>query len=636
MWTFVAYADRLARRAAWLAMASSIALGSCEGCTEPGAATLVSHRGSVHRQRVEQPGARWEPADDGAQFEIGDGVRTEAGATALLRLRGGAIVRLMEQTEVRFHLPGEASERSIDVRAGEAMVEAEEQVALRTVFGDAILEPGTRALLRGGEEPRFTVVVGHATMDGAEGLVELMAGRSLAVAIGRAEVEDARRFGSGSASPDSAPSSVTLTVRGRGASWWPAGAQAWMELPEGEHTVTPGARLALEPGSRVTARRGEGRIDLSGMGRAIVGGEEEPILTATAGELDLDGRRDEVALRVPGGVITATFDRARGGSRARVAIDVGGAVVQATEGRVRIWDGARDAWLDIGEALTLTSDASDRPPYGPVRADLWVRAGETFWVHAPRVPVVVGLSALDCAGEAVVETDDHGARGMGRVGIALPTGRHDYVLRCVGLDGSVAEEPTARGRIRVVEDSGRSPVPLRPPENVVEVDGRRYTLLYQNLPPRIVVKWAAPFTRGPYTLTLNGDERRARRSPRPRFELPSGVLREGTHVLAVHAADGRRSQETSVVVRFDNAAPTASVRRPIDGAFSAGDRVEVAGVVQRGWRVRAEGESLSLDDQYRFRGAVTAPTQRNALAIRLSHPERGVHYYLRWTREASR
>jgi hypothetical protein len=625
---FDGHAERVGALALALALGLALGLGlaSCEGCGEPAAATLLSHTGVVERSPAGAP-ERWEPADDGARFAIGDAARTGESASALLRLRGGGTARLAARTRIRFHLPGVARGRALDVRTGEVTLEADERVALQTALGEAVLEPGTRARLRGGARPGLTVLVGRATVHGEEGPVVLAAGRSMDVAIGRAEVELAS--GAGRASPP--PDRVRVSVRGGDARWWRTGAVGWSSLPDGPHRARPGTRLSLGPDARLTAHRGRARIELRGTGRAVVGREGEPLLSATEGAFRLDGRRERVALRVPGGVIVATFDPARGGSRAEVTVRGDGARVTATEGRVRVVRGDGETWLEAGRALSLGAAASSEalPPRGPRRADLWAEGGDSFWVHAPRVPAVVALSVRGCPGEAILEVGSRRTRGARRVAMALPAGRHDYALRCVGASGG---EPVARGRIRVVRDAGRTPVPLRPPTNVVEADGRRYTLLYQNLPPRVVVRWRGAAAPGPYVLEWEGGRGRPRRSPRPRFELPSGALREGRHAFTVRAAGGAVSPRTRLSIRFDNAAPTASIRHPADGAFAAGETVTVAGIAQRGWAVRAEGRALPLDAHHRFRGAVTAPAHRSALAIRLSHPRRGVHYYLRRAR----
>jgi hypothetical protein len=51
-----------------------------------------------------------------------------------------------------------------------------------------------------------------------------------------------------------------------------------------------------------------------------------------------------------------------------------------------------------------------------------------------------------------------------------------------------------------------------------------------------------------------------------------------------------------------------------------------------GWTAAVEGEPVPIDGKTRrFATKIKAPPG-NALAIRLSHPQRGVHYYLRRTK----
>jgi hypothetical protein len=54
----------------------------------------------------------------------------------------------------------------------------------------------------------------------------------------------------------------------------------------------------------------------------------------------------------------------------------------------------------------------------------------------------------------------------------------------------------------------------------------------------------------------------------------------------------------------------------------------VHGAVLPGWSAAVEEIAIPIDKQRRFTAKVGAPSGR-ALAIRLSHPQRGVHYYLR-------
>jgi hypothetical protein len=112
------------------------------------------------------------------------------------------------------------------------------------------------------------------------------------------------------------------------------------------------------------------------------------------------------------------------------------------------------------------------------------------------------------------------------------------------------------------------------------------------------------------------------------YALPAGTLGEGSHEVWFEA-HGERSRKTSVVVQFDNAAPTASISSPAERGFAPGASVSVSGMALPGWTVSAGGHELPQDSQQRFSGDVPGPVGVAALAIRFSHPQRGVHYYLR-------
>jgi hypothetical protein len=271
---------------------------------------------------------------------------------------------------------------------------------------------------------------------------------------------------------------------------------------------------------------------------------------------------------------------------------------------------------------------------GPSRADVDVELGSSATVHASRPPVVVSMRAEGCAGEAILAAGRRRSRGAGRVNLSLPSGRHAYSMRCVE-NGVPNDEEIASGAITVRRDSGRAPVPRTAPTSVVDADGRPYTVIYQNLLPRIVVRWQAAPARGPFTLTFQrgGGRQQTLRSPRARFEVRG--LPEGEHELVV-SGGGSTSPATRVRIRFDNAATTASLTEPADGTFAPGSTVHVAGVAQQGWGVAVGRTELPLDAAYRFSGDVVAPADRDSLAVRLRHPRRGVHFYLRRARAGGR
>ena len=92
---------------------------------------------------------------------------------------------------------------------------------------------------------------------------------------------------------------------------------------------------------------------------------------------------------------------------------------------------------------------------------------------------------------------------------------------------------------------------------------------------------------------------------------------------------GKLSRPTTINVAFDNAAPTASITTPPRTRTEPGEPVTISGTMLSGWDVSVEGQPAQRDAQGRFSAAVPWPSERRAVTVRLSHPERGVHLYLR-------
>jgi hypothetical protein len=269
----------------------------------------------------------------------------------------------------------------------------------------------------------------------------------------------------------------------------------------------------------------------------------------------------------------------------------------------------------------------DARPHGPDFADVLASAGESMIVHDPRPPTVVGFATTRCPGLAVLELGPKRREtvGSGKVTAAFPAGAQHYRLRC-DADAS----PFAEGTISVLRDAGNRRLASAAPANRIDTDGRRYTIMYQSLLPKISVRWPNPPSAGPFTLMLRsqGKGQRQFAAQAPSYALPGGTLGEGSHELWFEA-HGERSRVTTVLVQFDNAAPTASISSPAEKGFAPGAMVAVAGTALPGWTVSAGGHELAQDNQQRFSGEVTAPADVGALLIRFSHPQRGVHHYLR-------
>ncbi|HEY3495514.1 MAG TPA: hypothetical protein VGK73_12545 [Polyangiaceae bacterium] len=288
--------------------------------------------------------------------------------------------------------------------------------------------------------------------------------------------------------------------------------------------------------------------------------------------------------------------------------------------------------LGAAPGASSSADAvSARPPPGPSVVDFTAAAGDSFTVHDPRPPTALGFSAGgQCANGLIATINPGGARsrqtsGGQVVSVELAAGSHRYVIACIGDE----QRPIARGTIAVVHDAGSRKLPAAPPATTVDTDGRTYTVLYQNRLPKISVRWPAAPATGPFQLTARSPAgSRTHATNEPLYSFPSGALGEGQHEFTF-AGGGQRSRSTTVVIRFDNAAPAASIASPADGSFSPGASVQVSGTALPGFVVSVAGQDLGQDEQNRFSAQVTAPGGDRALAIRFSLPGRGTHYYLR-------
>jgi hypothetical protein len=270
--------------------------------------------------------------------------------------------------------------------------------------------------------------------------------------------------------------------------------------------------------------------------------------------------------------------------------------------------------------------------------DVEVALEENAAVHVPFEPVAVRLGfGARCPGGGQVTlraTGRHAndaevvARGVGSVVLSVPAHSFRYELRC--LRGGVV----ASGSLHVRRDTASAALPSRPPHFAVDTDGHRYSVLYQNLLPGFTVTWpSAAASSSGYTLSLRDAQGRGQqvRASHPEVELPAGRLGEGTWTLWFQCG-GQRSPETVLAIQFDNTARTAQIREPVPGA-PLGSTVHVSGSALAGSLVQSGGRTLALDAQHRFAGDVPGPQGRaRSLVIRISHPSRGVRYYLRRAR----
>jgi hypothetical protein len=365
----------------------------------------------------------------------------------------------------------------------------------------------------------------------------------------------------------------------------------------------------------------------------------EAVVRAGARDLSL---RTHVGTAIVKAGSTVTLDRA--GRELGFSVQLGSLRFRDSDGSTRsVEDGAAvrvglgmavlspsptDAGAPDAGALDAAAEPADEPELeAPRHFNLSAPAGESFVLHAPEVPVAVAFDfAKKCpvSGEVELIGQRQRARGRGHAALSLAQGVRSYSVRCIGKDG-VLGRVVAHGTVQVLKDAGTRKLPPKPPTALVEADGRTYTIYYPNQLPAISVRWPNAPEEASYQLEIDGKRETV---SAPEHLLTSGLLKDGVHHLSFHGMT-RRSRTTTVEVRFDNNAPTASLNEPADRGFTPGSEVKVAGVALPTWKVSLEGGTIAKLSNGRFEGTIAPSSERPDIVVRLAHPRLGTHYYLR-------
>ena len=616
-------------------------LTGCKGCEKKTAAlaTLAETQGQVDRDHAAKTLA-WQGAKPGETFLMGDGIKTSQSATARLMLADGSSLAMQENAVLRF-LASLPNQPNFKVELGEVWVQAgAAPLNFGSAVGLAVLEAGGRMVVKQeGRKTRYEVIVGIAnfTKEGGETL-QLLAGQRISVDLETALIE---RLPSetvakpAAATTPPAPSrepptegDIAAIVAGQRVRYRATPKDKWAAIEPGNHAVAAGGSFDIPARATVRVARGSEAATMHGRGQFRVGGEAGLVET-TLGRVTVDRSVGETVIIVPGGSIAVRAD----GSTADVSVDANRASqLRVRQGTALVQTATGSDEINVGEVVRVDAQGHMQVDgRGPETADLSVTAGESFVVHDPTPPTAVEVKFPTTCGQ--------GARlriGASRFVVPRKTsegtaianltpGTHRYAVLCAGA-------PETVGSIQITRDPGTADLPRLAPATIVDVDGRKYTILYQNLLPEVRVSWPKAPKSAQYQLVLtSGNASKTFTTNKPKYTFKSSAIPEGNHTFVFTALDASAtsSPETSVKIRFDNAAPAAVVRMPQNRAFKAGDTVDVAGSALPGWVVTAQGAALPLDPNRRFAGQVTAAAERRALAIRFEHKERGVHYYLR-------
>ncbi|MEZ4360931.1 MAG: hypothetical protein R3B48_12180 [Kofleriaceae bacterium] len=581
--------------------------------------------------------ADWRSAPLGTRFYLGDAARTHD-APAQLRIGEAAHLDMQAHTVLRFGRRGEsarAGEQELVVELG--AIELVGEGSYQFDIGELeVARSGGVRVSAGGRGSKVELMIGEASLRARGGeATALRAGQVVELP----ELEPPRDAGPPPAPdapppppPDAAPApsvSVTLTGKAelrRGAN------ERWARAPRGLASLEPGAQLRLSRGATAAVDNGEIALRVT---RGVVAVGDDRGLALLEGSAEARAAPDRGGtVQLPGGGVSLKV-RSRGAA-SELSVSSKESRVRATLGEA-VLEG-RDERLELrrGESAALSRGGGIRVLVAvPTRADLALEVGDSATIHDVRGATAVEFRFAEaCPAGGVVELASSPSfrapqisGGATSANLLVSGSGKYYRVRCEdrGADG----RPVASGRISVIRDSGRRPLPPPPPPFQISVDGRTYRVGYQGAIPAMTVSWRGQEERGFSLHLAQGGKESIFRSDRATYSVPGSKLGEGTYTVWFEKAQ-TRSKVSTVIIDFDNTAPAVYIDEPDDGGAwgPAGGDLEVRGAVLPGWAATIDGVSLPLDKQRRFRATVPVPPS-GTLAIRFSHPQRGVHYYVR-------
>lgn len=629
------------RRAAAVLGLLGLVVALSLGCKDKATAIaeLKQADGPVERQQGEEP---WVLAEIGAKYYLGDAARTADGG-AELELVGVQTIRMEKYTVLRFG--GAKGSAKIAVELGAIELRGTGNFGLDV--GDVKLanNGAVRVTAKGQGKSTVELLVGAAQIQSASGeTLDLEIGKVVDLDLTIGPIKMAPPVDAGvevpvdAAVPELAEEDGTIQVTGRRAEILVPGEKKWAPLPAGAGTLVKGAKIRLGNGTTAKLVANGVTLAMAGGSRTLIGNDlvfavelgvaTASVAPATKGKVGLPG----------GGVVIEGTEK--GGGKARLDVNARGETkIAVLEGSARL-TGAPGTALDMrtGESASLAKVGSIRQTAKiPDFYDLRIVVGETpsFTVHDPR-----GATALQfafggkCNAGGTIEMDKDARFRTARItagkeaaNILAEAGAWHYRLVCSGA-GTVAS-----GRFVVRRDSGRRPLPKDPPVNPIDADGRTYRISYQSLIPNVKIK--VPGTASKYTLHLaTGGSEEVFESTKPLFTIDGKKLKEATYTYWVDRDGVRQEKASTLIIDFDQTAPQVYIESPPDGK-PFGPEIEVRGAVLPGWTAKVDVVEIPIDKHTRRFGLkgqgakVPPPSGAQALAIRLSHPQRGVHFYLR-------
>lgn len=614
-------------------LALLLALGC--GSKKTAIAELKKADGPVERQVG--TGA-WGGAKIGTKYFLGDAARTADGG-AQLEVVGNALIAMQPHTILRFGGTDKASKIAVEL----GTIELTGTGSYGFDLGDVRLSRnGTvRITANPGGKPKVELTLGEAQVSTASGqTIDLVVGNAVEIGLETvavtaidAGIPDAPP--ADAAEPDAAApvgEGATVEATGKKVEIQLAGETKWVPVVAGAPANAPkGAKVRVGNGSTAKVTSQGTTLDMAGGSRIAIG--EALQLIAETGDLRAsspgDGKVD-----LPGGGI-ALKGTPNAASEAKLAIGSRDTRVTMARGSGKL-DGAPGSELDMnrGETATLAKNGTIRvveaiPNYFDFRVDV----GDTLTIHDPRPPTAVQFSFGDkCPNGGIIEMDrDNRYRtakisgGKEAANHSVSAGSWAYRLRCTS--GGAEGNAVASGRIVVKKDDGRRALPKIPPNNSIDADGRTWRLSYQSQIPNLLVNAKATGSSFKLHLATEGKEQ-SFDSKKPVVTVPGSQLKEGTYAYWFDIDGVKQAKTSTLIFNFDQTAAQVYIELPPNGKPFPAEGIPVKGSVLQGWTASVDGNTMPLDGARRFQATAQAPSG-NALAIKLSHPQFGTHYYLR-------
>jgi hypothetical protein len=625
----------ISRSKAGLVLAVALA---CFACGKKGAslAELVKADGPVDRQA--NSGKDWSGASLHAKFFLGDAARTSIDGGAELTLLESARLTMKPASILRFG--GSSDKASLKVEQGEV------ELSRDTGNGNYDLGLG-QVTLGGGGKIRITADAGGNSIQVLAGSVDVLRegtvtklgpgdvlGEGSVTVIPKDAGVDAGPTDAGVDGPPAGPEDATATITGKKAELLAPGETKWTALPAGPTTLAKGAKLRLGPATTATLVAKDLTLELGSGSRAGVGDD------LTFG-LELGGGRASVPqdkvgkVGVPGGEVALT-----GPADARIDVNPHGeAKVTVNRGAIKLTgaNGAGAADMNRGETATLGKTGTvhmveEIPTYYDFAVTLGIDSS-SFRIHDPK-----GRTALrfvfgaKCSSGGVIEIDHdshfHAPRvsgGKEGANVMLTSGGYAWRARCTQGD---AEGPAvASGSISVIRDDGRRPLPPKPGKNPIDADGRTWSVGYTSLIP--IIEFHFPGKGSTFKLHLQtGGAEETYDSSSPVVTVEGTKLKEATYTYYFDHDGVKQDKVSTLKITFDQTAAQVYIESPLNGQPLT-PPIDVHGSVLPGWSAKVGAFDVPVDKNTRRFGAKVDPPDGQALAIRLSHPQRGVHFYLR-------